>query len=385
MIFAPRDLSIALVDGLVAKGHTVTFATTPDVPTRATILPGDIALLALLDRTMGTGEITDLPTVRMIDAIRRDYEIDLLIRAIHEVKSGAYDLVHLYQKDLAHYFDDFFRPTPTVYTLHDSVPERDTLAYALYDNFKNHRYIAISNAQRQTYEGFHVVGMAYHGIDTRVFPVGKGGSGFIWLGRLVPEKGVEDAIKACVIANERLGIGSQFPGPQEASPYYRTSVAPYLDDPKIEKIGMVTTRRRAELLGRAKALLFPIKWEEPFGLVMIEAMACGTPVIAYNRGSVQEVVKDGVTGFIIEPSLDHAEVVPLSGTPRTTTGPPASQAHPKTSWIIKKRGVPGLVEAIGRIGEINRAACRKHVEKYFNVEKMVNGYEEVYKKILQEK
>ncbi|EKD87320.1 MAG: glycosyl transferase, group 1 [uncultured bacterium] len=362
MIFAPRDLSIALVDGLVAKGHTVTFATTPDVPTRATILPGNKALLALLDRVMGKGEIVDLPAARMIDAIRRDYEIDLLVRAIHEAKSGTYDLVHIYQKDLAHYFDDFFRPIPTVYTLHDSVPERDTLAYALYDNFKKHRYVAISRSQQQAYEGYHMIGMVYHGIDTSLFPVGKGGSGFIWLGRLVPQKGVDDAMKACVITNERLGIGSQFPGPQEASPYYRTSVAPFLDDPNIEKIGMVTTRRRAELLGRAKGLLFPIKWEEPFGLVMIEAMACGTPVIAYNRGSVAEVVKDGITGFIIDPDNENR-----SG---------------KGSWVIKKQGIEGLVEAVKRIGEIDRAACRRHVEEHFAVEKMVDGYEAVYQKIL---
>jgi len=185
------------------------------------------------------------------------------------------------------------------------------------------------------------------------------------LGRLVPQKGVEDAIKTCIITNERLSIGSQFPGPYEVSPYYRTSVVPFLDDPKIEKIGMVTTRRRAELLGRAKGLLFPIKWEEPFGLVMIEAMACGTPVIAYNRGSVSEIVKDGVTGFIIDSDNEN----------RPGRG----------NWVIKKQGIEGLVEAIKRIGEIDRAACKKHVEKHFTVEKMVTSYEEVYQKILVDK
>ena len=100
---------------------------------------------------------------------------------------------------------------------------------------------------------------------------------------------------------------------------------------------------------QAKALLFPIQWEEPFGLVMVEAMACGTPVIAYNRGSVSEIVKDGVTGFVVPP----------------------------------EKGVAGLVEAIKKIDHIDRAACRKHVEEHFTVEKMVDGYETVYKKVLQ--
>ncbi|MBI5619392.1 glycosyltransferase, partial [Candidatus Gottesmanbacteria bacterium] len=109
-------------------------------------------------------------------------------------------------------------------------------------------------------------------------------------------------------------------------------------------------------------------WEEPFGLVMIEAMACGTPVIAYNRGSVAEIVKDGVTGFIIEDD--------------NTTNTTNTANKPISQWVIKKKGIEGLVEAVKRIGEIDRAACRKHVEEHFTVEKMVEGYEQVYNKLL---
>jgi glycosyltransferase involved in cell wall biosynthesis len=101
---------------------------------------------------------------------------------------------------------------------------------------------------------------------------------------------------------------------------------------------------------KAKALIFPIQWEEPFGLVMIESMSCGTPVVAFNRGSVSEIVKDGVTGFVVPP----------------------------------EKGVDGLVEAIKKIDTIDRAACRKHVEEHFTVEKMVEGYEKVYEKILSQ-
>jgi len=113
---------------------------------------------------------------------------------------------------------------------------------------------------------------------------------------------------------------------------------------------------------KAQALIFPIQWEEPFGLVMVEAMSCGTPVIAYNRGSVAEIVKDGVTGFIVDPD---------------DTDRPG-----KGSWTIKKQGVEGLVEAVKRIGEIDRAAARKHVEEKFTMDAMVAGYERAYKKLL---
>jgi glycosyltransferase involved in cell wall biosynthesis len=106
----------------------------------------------------------------------------------------------------------------------------------------------------------------------------------------------------------------------------------------------------------------PILWDEPFGMVMIEAMAAGTPVIAYNRGSVSEVVRDGVTGFIVNPD--------------------GVRSSSKSNWIIKKQGVAGLVEAVDRVGEIKREACRRRVEDHFTTEHMVAGYEKVYKSIL---
>ena len=125
-----------------------------------------------------------------------------------------------------------------------------------------------------------------------------------------------------------------------------------------------------DFLGNAKAFLFPIHWEEPFGLVMVEAMACGTPVVAYNRGSVPEIVKDGVTGFIVDPPEEdlNSQI--------------SNHNDQQGSWIIKKRGIEGLVEAVRRISEIDRKACKKHVEEHFTVDHMVDGYIDVYRKIL---
>ncbi|MCK4891296.1 MAG: glycosyltransferase, partial [Candidatus Pacebacteria bacterium] len=127
--------------------------------------------------------------------------------------------------------------------------------------------------------------------------------------------------------------------------FYDKKVKPFLKKSEIEDIGFLDRKKLSSFLGRAKALLFPINWEEPFGLVMIEAMACGTPVIAFNRGSVSEVIKHGKTGFVVENESE-------------------------------------MIEAIKNIDKINREDCRKHVEENFTIKTMVGGYEEVYRKVL---
>jgi len=147
------------------------------------------------------------------------------------------------------------------------------------------------------------------------------------------------------------------------SPYYKEKIEPFVDGKDVIVNSLMQGASLASAYQQAKALLFPIQWEEPFGLVMIESMSCGTPVIAYNRGSVAEIVKDGVTGFIIDPD--------------------DTKRPGKGSWVIKKQGVDGLVEAIKRVGELDRAGCRKYVEEKFTIDKMVEGYENVYKKVLE--
>lgn len=344
MIFAPRELAVGLVDGLVARGHTVTFVTAPDVKTHARLLGGDENLLALLAKILAKPS-SDGFHIRMVDAIRRDYEVDLMLKATFEAKKGSYDVVHIFQKDFAHFFDELFAPLPTLYTLHDPAPEFDSLGDMLYQKFPTHRLVAISNSQRGFYKSFNVVDMIHHGIDTAVYPFNANPENrWVFMGRMVQEKGLNDAIAASVVTNTRLLAASDW---TEGTPYAQ-AVDILSDNPMIETVGIVDQKRRAKMLGRGKALLFPIKWEEPFGMVMIEAMACGTPVIAYDRGSVSEIVKDGVTGFIVRP----------------------------------QDGVRGLIAAMKKINEIDRAACRKHVREYFSVTNMTAGYEKAYQKLI---
>ena len=211
----------------------------------------------------------------------------------------------------------------------------------------------------------HFVDTVYHGVPkvsvAALKPIGT--PYLTFMARMVPEKGVMDALTVAEQSKILLQIATSDREENTQSSFFQNVVTPRLSPGKAELVGFMDAKGKDAFLGNAIAFLFPIHWEEPFGMVMIEAMACGTPVIAYNRGSVSEIVRDGVTGFII----DEDE------TQRPGAG----------SWVIKKRGIEGLVEAVKRIGEIDRDACRRHVEENFTVDRMVDGYIKVYQKVLQ--
>jgi glycosyltransferase involved in cell wall biosynthesis len=169
------------------------------------------------------------------------------------------------------------------------------------------------------------------------------GNYFAFIGRISPEKRVDRAISIAQQAGMPLYIGAKVDGVDE--PYFNARIKPLLRDPRIQFLGEVGDREKRELLEGATALLFPIDWPEPFGLVMIEAFACGTPVIAYNHGSVPEIMEDGVTGFVVN-SLDDA------------------------------------VSAARRIDSIDRARCRAAFERRFTSAHMAENYLRIYRQVL---
>ena len=159
--------------------------------------------------------------------------------------------------------------------------------------------ISISDHQRRPLPEANWLGTIQHGLPVNLFrPSYEQGSYLAFLGRLTAEKGPEDAIRIARAAGKPLRIAAKIPRAETA--YFKKRLQPHIDDEKIQLVGEVDDARKQPFLADAVALLFPIDWPEPFGLVMIEAMACGTPVIAYRSGSVPEVVEDGVTGFIVE-------------------------------------------------------------------------------------
>lgn len=366
MIFAPRGLSISLADGLVDRGHDVYFFTTSDIKTKAKLISGDQKLITI-DYIKGSlkGQDSDRLKWGYSSVLKHNYESDLTMRCYKMALENNFDIVHSYHERLAHFWNEF-TSFPTVYTLHDPLPtNRDTLLYWLLERFSKHNYISISNSYKNFDRiGLNFVDTVYHGINANLHKYSfNEGSYLAFIGRFIVQKGVEDAIETAKRVNLKLNIAtSVLPQNINDDKYYDERLTSLITTELVNIIKFLSNDSKSEFLLNAKALLFPIKWEEPFGMVMIEAMACGTPVIAYNRGSVPEIVKDGATGFIIDPDNENRPG--------------------KGSWIIKKQGVEGLVEAVKRIGEIDRRNCRKHVEEYFTVEKMADGYEKVYQNIL---
>ena len=209
---------------------------------------------------------------------------------------GSFDIIgnHLVLKTLPF---TRFTNIPTVYTLHDPITPEKLIHYQEYRDEKSIHYIAISNAQKIGAD-LPFAGVVYNGISVKDYPIGFGDGGYLLcVGRIRKEKGVADAIEASRMTNNRLLItGEHFEQYPELKFYWESEVFPHIDGKNVMYESVLPKEALNQRYGNAKALLFPIHWEEPFGLVMIEAMACGTPVIAYNRGSVSEIVRDGVTG-----------------------------------------------------------------------------------------
>lgn len=204
--------------------------------------------------------------------------------------------------------------------------------------------IAISHAQSRPVPQIPIARVIHHGLDADAFPVGAGDGGyFLFLGRMSPDKGAHRAVDICRRAGVPLLMAAKMREPWEHE-YFETSVQPLLDD-EIRYLGEVPHERKLELLAGARGLVFPIRWNEPFGMVMVEAMACGTPVLAFPEGAAPEVVEDAKTGFLC---ADEDE----------------------------------MVDAIGRIDTINRADCRAAIEGYFSAGRMVDEHLELFDKIL---
>lgn len=347
-----------LAMGLTRKGHDVTIFGTAD-----SNLPG-IKFVPVIETGLNLYKLTENPFYT---------ETAYITHAITEfIKyQNQFDLFH------NHMYPEFLPllalssiNIPVVTTIHGQIT--DELRMALLDTRGKSSLVCISESAMKRFNAS--ADLVYNGIETSFFtPMDNPKRDYVLFigrmakgkkdGKFIDPKGVTNAIKVSQATGEHLKIV----GNVEDKKFYDELVAPNLSD-KIELVGGVSseqslTREQVRDLHRdAKAFLFPINWEEPFGLVMVEAMACGTPVIAYNRGSVSELVRDGVTGFVIDPDDENR---PGKGT-----------------WIIKKQGEEGLKEAVKRIGEIDRMACRQHVEDNFTVEKMVEGYERVYSEIL---
>lgn len=229
--------------------------------------------------------------------------------------------------------------TPVLTTIHGFSSPKILPVYEKY-NGKTH-YVSISDADRS--EKLNYLRTIHHGIELEQFDFNPSPEDYLlFFGRIHPEKGTREAIEVAKRSKRRLIIA----GIIQDQDYFDTQVKPHIDDHQVKYIGIVGPTERNRMLRQAYALLHPIYFEEPFGLAVVESMACGTPVIAFNRGSMPELITSGTNGFLV-------------------------------------RDVDGAVEAVAQIGSIERAECRRTVEKRFSSEKMVDGYLSVYREILR--
>ena len=363
-IFAPGDLAVKLADKLVEKGNAVYLYTSRDIQTKATVVAGDVNLT---DKDLSYFQFRyrseEEQKYSAAEIIKRDFEYPLTMQAYQDALDDKLDIIHSYHDFGAHYFNQLTM-VPTIYTLHDPVPQSDdTIEYHRFKRFQDHLYVSISDSQRRGILPLNFISTVYHGIDLSAYDFSSTPSeSLIHFGRIMEDKGSDIAIQVAKMVGMPLQLATSMVRANRSQSFFDEKIAPFVDGNAVKAVGFLQAKEKSAYIGQGKAFLFPLQWEEPFGMVMIEAMACGTPVIAYNRGSVPEIVQDGVTGFIVDPDdVDRPN---------------------KGNWIIKKQGIEGLVEAIKRIGEIDRANCRKLVEQRFTVDTMTAGYEQVYASVL---
>jgi glycosyltransferase involved in cell wall biosynthesis len=312
-----------LTEGLVARGHDVTLFASGDSETSGRLVP------AVPQALWKEKDLTD-----PVAALFRMHA-DVFSRAAH------FDLIHTHTDYFAFPYAKY-SSVPVVTTLHGrlDIPDMAEMLRVLREPY----LVSISRSQRSQVPDAHWAGTVHHGIVVENYRFDAcGGEGLVFLGRFAPEKGAHLAIDVAIAAGVPLTLAGRIP-PEEQS-YFDREIRPRLAHRLISFVGEVGDEEKQKLLCNARALIFPIDWPEPFGLVMVEAMACGTPVIATPKGSAPEVIADGVTGILAS----------------------SEQA---------------LVEAVAKVAAIDRMACRRHVEKQFAVARMVGRYERIYRQVL---
>ncbi len=315
-----------LTDELVRLGHDVTLFASGDSRTSATLVPVS-------------------PRSLRLDAACIDH-IAWHVLLVERVAAAAsqFDLLHFH---IAHIHLPVIRrlSTRSVMTLHGRLDLPDLPP--LFTEFSDVPLISISDAQRAPLPHVNWMGTIRHGLPPdQLAPRYEPGGYLAFLGRISPEKRVDRAIAIATALGEPLKIAAKVDRADAA--YFAREIEPLMKNPLVDFVGEIGEAGKNEFLGNARALLFPIDWPEPFGLVMIEALACGTPVVAFRGGSVEEIIEDGVTGFIVDT-------------------------------------VDGAIEATRRVKTLDRRACRRAFERRFTARRMAEDHVALYGRILETK
>ena len=312
-----------LTEELVRQGHDVTLFASGDSVTSAT-------LVSAVENSVRPGGVHH--SWLAYHVMQMDMVAEL---------APSFDVIH-FHTDYLHFPILKRLSTPHVTTLHGRLDLPELVP--LYRHFNNVPFISISDNQRLPVSWANWQATVHHGLPPDLYPFEReAGDYFVFIGRISPEKRVDRAIDIALQCNTPLYIGAKID--EADKPYFNACIKPLLRNSLVRYVGEVGEQQKRELLGHARALLFPIDWPEPFGLVMIEAFSCGTPVIAYPHGSVPEIMEDSVTGFVVS-SQEEA------------------------------------VRAARKIHTIDRKGCREVFERRFTVERMAANYLHAYQDIL---
>lgn len=365
-IQAAISISNLLNEALLARGHKVT-TVCANGSTTATekVHPTTEPLFEVVKKS----EFNHLTHQGVMKQLTFPFEADLNMALLEAVNEREYDLVHFHTTPI-YLSQPFARKTgrPNIFTLHGVTTPLENRLNNTFDHPEN-RYVSISDYQREGFSGLQFTKTIYHGIPIENYRFDEtGGEHLAFSGRIKRIKGVGDAVRLAAEEKHRLKLcGDLRPSDQG---FFEEEVQPVIDGAggDIEYVGMIDHSKMGEFFASAKAFLFPLQWEEPFGLVLIEAMAAGTPVICFARGSIPEIVKDGETGFVVNPADDDQ----------------------RGSWTVKQSGVEGIREALRLLYDMParryqemRKAAREHVERTFTIDKMVDNYEAVYREALK--
>lgn len=316
-----------LADELVDRGHEVALFASGDSKTKARLIP-------CVEKAIRS-ELTHNPRVWAY----------LQWQGFHNVINGLenekFDIIHNHSDWPFVVLSKIVKNGPMISTVHNPIQFRHGVP-SIYERYP---YVSLSNSQRKTLPNLNYVATVYNGIKVELFDLELKPDNYLaFLGRLSEDKGTAQAIEVAKRTKHKLILAGKVDPPDRK--YFNQVIKPLIDGKQIKFIGEVDHEEKVELLKKAKALLSPVQWDEPFGLTNIEAMACGTPVLALRRGALPELIIDGQTGFLSE-NIDE------------------------------------MVKQVARLSKISRAACRKQVEKKFTAKHMADGYLRVYKKLMQ--
>jgi glycosyltransferase involved in cell wall biosynthesis len=315
-----------LSEELIKQGHDVTLFASGDSLTKG-------RLIAPCKRSLRLDPDCAMPLVYQVLQLDQLYQ-----------NAASFDVIH-FHIDYLHFPFSRRLGRPNVTTLHGRLDLPDLVP--LYEEFADVPVVSISNSQRKPLPWINWQGTVYHGIPSSLYELHRNqGTYLAFIGRISPEKRVDRAIEIAKRANIKLKIAAKV-DPVDKH-YMETKIRPLLDHPLVEFIGEIGEKEKPEFLGNALALLFPIDWVEPFGLVMIEAMACGTPTIAFRQGSVPEIIDSGVTGFVVE-NIDES------------------------------------LAALARVQYFDRARCRRVFEERFSASRMAADYLKTYERVIDAK